>query len=166
MTKDNCRISPRSAIGRACAGFRRIVLSTALLGAASGATAWAEVTVAPAARGYDIDITGQASSTELIDAIAAALGIKVQGYPADSTVTANQLRGASLERALRALLPTARFVVRFNDDDTPEAIIFLSASKDGEMGNDPDLSEDIMLPNDAETYDPAEPPEPAEGGMP
>lgn len=157
---------PRSAIGRACAGFRRIALSAAFLGAASGGTAWAEITVSPAARGYDIDITDQASSTELIDAIAAALGIKVQDYPADSTVAASQLRGASLERALRALLPTARFVVRFNDDDSPEAIIFLSASKDGEMGDGLDASGDMMPPNDAETYDPAEPPEPAEGGMP
>ena len=157
MTKD---------IWRTRRGLRRIAPCTVLLASISSGTAWAEITVSPAARGYDIDITDQASSTELIDAMTAALGIKVQGYPADSTVAASQLRGASLERALRALLPTARFVVRFNDDDSPEAIIFLSASKDGEMGDGLDASGDMMPPNDAETYDPAEPPEPAEGGMP
>lgn len=163
MTKDNCRNLPRSAIGRAGVGVRRIALSAVLLGAASGGTAWAEITVSPAARGYDIDITDQATSTELIDTIAAALGIKVQGYPVDSTVGANQLRGASLERALRALLPTARFVVRFNDDDSPEAIIFLSDSKDGETGDDLDQPGDIMPPSDAEPSDGSELPE---EGMP
>jgi len=157
MTKD---------IGRTRRGLRRIAPCTVLLASISSGTAWAEITVSPAARGYDIDITDQASSTELIDAIAATLGIKVQGYPADSTVAAGQLRGASLERALRALLPTARFVVRFNDEDSPEAIIFLSAAKDGETADDLDQSEDIMPPNDAESYDPAEPPEPVEGSMP
>ena len=145
-------------IWRTCRGFRRIVPSTVLLAAISSATAWAEITVSPAARGYDIDITDQASSTELIDAMTAALGIKVQGYPAESTVAAGQLRGASLERALRSLLPTARFVVRFNDDDSPEAIIFLSAAKDSEMGEDPEQPLDVMQPAETEMYEHAEPP--------
>ena len=104
----------------------------------------AEVNVAQAGKGYDIDVSGQASTTEVIDAIAAATGATIQGYPLDGTVADNRIRGASLERALRALLPKAAFVVRFNADDTPAAIIFLSDAKDAApQGADPDVDEGL-----------------------
>ena len=104
----------------------------------------AEVNVAPAGKGYDIDVSGQASTTEVIDAIAAATGATIQGYPEDGTVADNRIRGASLERALRALLPNAAFVVRFNADDTPAAIIFLSDAKDAAPpGADPGFDEGL-----------------------
>ena len=80
----------------------------------------------------------------MIDAIAAATGATIQGYPEDGTVADNHIRGASLERALRALLPKAAFVVRFNADDTPAAIIFLSDAKDAaSQGADPDVDEGL-----------------------
>jgi hypothetical protein len=104
----------------------------------------AEVNVAPSGKGYDIDVSGQASTTEVIDAIAAATGATIQGYPEGGTVADNRIRGASLERALRALLPKAAFVVRFNADDTPAAIIFLSDAKDSApQGADPDADEGL-----------------------
>lgn len=117
-----------------------------LIGAALCSSAAAEITVAPAGKGFDIDITEQASSTEVVDAIADAIGVKVEGYPEEGPVAASHLRSASLERALRALLPKAAFVVRFNEDDTPAAIIFLSESKDappegGEPGIDEGMEE-------------------------
>lgn len=111
-------------------------------------TARAEITVSPVARGYDIDITEQTSSTALIDALSAAIGVTVAGYPPEKTIAKGQLRGASLERAVRALLPQARFVVRFNADNTPSTIIFLSTGQgedsdmDGDTGSDmEDLSD-------------------------
>ena len=42
----------------------------------SGA-ALAEVTVTPAARGFDVDVTGQASTTEVLEAIANATGVEI-----------------------------------------------------------------------------------------
>lgn len=112
--------------------------------ALSGA-AWAEITISPATRGYDIDITDPTSSTALIDALAGAAGVKVGGYPADSPVATSHLRNASLERALRALLPTARFVVRFNSDDTPAEIIFLTSAENAEPGTEMDDATDPAM---------------------
>jgi hypothetical protein len=91
----------------------------------------AGVTVTPAAKGYDIDIDGQASASELIEAIAGATGVEIKGQPEDATVGPNHLRNTSLERALRQLLPKAPFAIRFDADDTPETIIFLSPSQEG-----------------------------------
>lgn len=113
-----------------------------LIGAALSGSVAAEVNVSPAGKGYDIDVTGQASTTEVLDAIAATTGATIEGYPVDGTIADNRIRGASLERALRALLPKAAFVVRFNADDTPAAIIFLSDSKDATSeGAGPDIDE-------------------------
>lgn len=154
---------PKSAARRIQLVLRQTLLCAALFGVTTSSTAWAEITVSPAARGYDIDVTDPVSSTELIDAIAAALEIKVKGYPDESTVAANQLRGASLERALRALLPSARFVVRFNEDDSPAALIFLSAGKGGEPGLELSEPGGSMPPDDTDTYDGSEP---SEVGLP
>lgn len=96
----------------------------------------ADVTVKPAARGYDIDIAGGTSASELIDAIANATGVEIKGEPEDATVGPNHLRNASLERALRMLLPKAPFAVRYDADDTPETIVFLSPSEDSADGGD------------------------------
>lgn len=93
--------------------------------------ATAEVTVNAAAKGYDIDITGNATASELVDAIVSATGVEIKGEPEDTTVGSNHLRNASLERALRLLLPKAPFAVRYDSDDMPEAIVFLSPSDDG-----------------------------------
>jgi hypothetical protein len=101
-----------------------------LIGAALCGSVAAEVNVSPAGKGYDIVVSGQASTKEVLDAIAAATGAIIEGYPEDGTVADNRIRGASLERALRALLPKAAFVVRFDADDTPSVIIFLSNAKD------------------------------------
>lgn len=118
--------------------------NTLLIGTLLCGSVAAEVSVAPAGKGFDIDVSGQASTTEVIDAIAAATGATIQGYPEDGTVADNRIRGASLERALRALLPKAAFVVRFNTDDTPAAIIFLSDAKDAApQGADPDVDEGL-----------------------
>ena len=118
--------------------------NTLLIGTLLCGSVAAEVSVAPAGKGYDIDVSGQASTTEVIDAIAAATGATIQGYPEDGTVADNHIRGASLERALRALLPKAAFVVRFNADDTPAAIIFLSDAKDAAtQGTDPGVDEGL-----------------------
>lgn len=95
-------------------------------------TAWAEVTVKPAARGYDIDITEEATSSDLIDAIAEATGANVKGEPEDASLAPNHLRSTSLERAIRMLIPGAKFAVRFNDDDSPAEIIFLASGVDGD----------------------------------
>lgn len=135
--------------------LRQILRGAAILVVASlSDAAHAEITVSPVARGYDIAITEQTSSTALIDSMAAALGVTVQGYPADSTVSKTQIRGASLERALRALLPEARFVVRFNDDDTPAAIIFLSSGEGGGAEVDGDTATDSEgLPDPASEPD-------------
>ena len=110
----------------------------------------AEIIVAPSGKGYDIDITEQASSTEVVDAIADAIGVTVEGYPEEGPIAASHLRSASLERALRALLPKAAFVVRFNEDDTPAAIIFLSAPKDASPdGGEPGIDEGMDENDDA-----------------
>ena len=125
-----------------------LLIGTALCGSVA-----AEVTVSPAGKGYDIDVTGQVSTTEVLDAIAAATGATIEGYPEDGTVADNRIRGASLERALRALLPKAAFVVRFSEDDTPTAIIFLSDSKGAApAGGDPGMDEGM------DALDGAEPP--------
>lgn len=119
------------------------------------ASALAEITISPAARGFDVDITEQTSSTALLDALAGATGAKVERYPAESPIGASHLRSASLERVLRQLLPEARFVVRFNADDTPAEIIFLSA-EDGQAdagvddGSDPSMAPDQDMPEDTD----------------
>lgn len=113
-----------------------------LIGAALCGSVAAEVNVSPGGKGYDIDVSGQASTKEVLDAIAAATGATIEGYPEDGTVADSRIRGASLERALRALLPKAAFVVRFNADDTPAAIIFLSDTKDATSQDaDPGIDE-------------------------
>lgn len=96
----------------------------------SGA-ALAEVTVTPAARGFDVDVTGQASTTEVLDAIANATGVEIKGTPGDAAVGENHLRGASLERAIGVLLPKAGFIVRSDADGKPVAIIFMAAPDAG-----------------------------------
>lgn len=93
--------------------------------------ALASVKVTPAQNGYDIDIDGEANATEVIEAIASATGVEIKGQPEDTAVGPDHLRNTSLERAIRKLLPKAPFAVRFDADDTPEAIIFLSPSQDG-----------------------------------
>ena len=103
-------------------------------GVALCGTAAAEVTVKPASKGYDIDITGDTTAAELIEAIASATGADIKGEPENTAVGVNHLRNASLERALRALLPKAPFVVKSDHDDMPTEIIFLSPSQ---MGGDP-----------------------------
>jgi len=93
--------------------------------------ALAEVTVTPAAKGYDVDVTGQASTTEVLEAIVGATGVEIKGTPGDAAVSENHLRGASLERAIRALLPKAGFIVRSDAEGKPAAIIFMAVSDDG-----------------------------------
>lgn len=105
--------------------------TTVVLAAALCESAWSAVKVTPAAQGYDIDIDSPTSASELVDAIAAATGVEVKGEPEDVSVGPNHLRNTTLERALRKLMPKAPFAVRFDSDDTPEEIIFLSPSQDG-----------------------------------
>lgn len=119
----------RAPLARLLAPAAIITVSCITIGAAQ-----AEVTVVPAARGFDIDVSDQATSTELLDAITSATGVKIEGAPEDAAIGANHLRSASLERALRTLMPRAGFVVRSRGDGTPEAIIFLSTP----LGGDPD----------------------------
>lgn len=97
--------------------------------------ALADVTVRPATKGYDIDVTENASSSELLDAIANSTGATIKGQPEEVTLAANHLKATSLERAIRVLIPGANFVVRFGPDDAPAQIIFLSA-KAGDSSND------------------------------
>ena len=99
-------------------------------------TAPAEVTVAIAPKGYDIDISGQVTTDELLAAIAKAIGVTISGQPTETTVRENHFRSSSLERALRALLPHAAFVVSFAKNGSPEKIIFLSANKTDGTGGD------------------------------
>lgn len=150
-------------------------------GALSGSVR-AEITVKPTDRGYDIDITSEATASELVDAIASATGIDIKGEPAESTVGTNQLRNASLERALRQLLPKAPFVVRSDADGAPTAIIFLSPRKGDEQGADGsddlgdgsiDADDPAVLPQDGgmemapmepEPYDPGDT-APVDGGQ-
>lgn len=119
----------------------RPVVIFGLMALLSGA-ALASVKVTPTESGYDIDIDGEASASEVIDAIASAAGVEIKGQPEETAVAPNNLRNTSIERALRKLFPTAHFAVRFDADDTPEAIIFLSPSQDssgtdGDDGSDP-----------------------------
>ena len=125
-------------------------------GVALCGTAAAEVTVKPASKGYDIDITGDATAAELIEAIASATGADIKGEPENTAVGVNHLRNASLERALRALLPKAPFAVKSDDDDMPTEIIFLSPSQ---MGGDPADGGDASDPalTDQDLSDPADP---------
>lgn len=108
--------------------------------------AWAEVSVTPAARGYDVDVVGQVSSSEVLDAFATATGIDIKGAPEETTVAETHLRGASLERALRALLPHAGFVVSSDADGKPTAIIFMAASQDGGADVQPDSGVGLGAP--------------------
>lgn len=101
----------------------------------------AEVSIVPDASGYDIEISGQASPGELLDAIASATGVSVKGQPEDATLTANKLHGVSMERALRKLLPGSAFAVRYGDDGRPTALIFLTSdTTDGSAPSDGDVS--------------------------
>ena len=98
--------------------------------------ALADVTVKAASAGYDIDITEGTTASDLLDAIAEAAGVEIKGEPEDAEVAPNHLRNASLERALRMLLPKAPFAVRYDADDTPETIVFLSPSAGAGDGAD------------------------------
>lgn len=125
----------------------RLRRALALLVAMLVAMAWpaalrAEVTVTAAAKGYDVDVSDQASVSEVIDAIVTATGVKVVGAPEDGTIASLHLRSASLERVLRALLPHEGFALRFNADDTPDAIIFLSAENAAGAGDGADAGPD------------------------
>jgi hypothetical protein len=125
----------------------RWAMPAAVLVFAMAGSALAGVTVSPAGRGYDIDIDGETSASELLDAIASASGATVKGQPQDATITTNHLRGTTLERAIRQLLPGAAFTIRFGEDERPDAIIFLSpedGSSTAEGGSDsaaPDMSD-------------------------
>ena len=150
--------------------LRSIVMPVAIFsaGALLCGAATADVTVKPATKGYDIDITGSASATELIDAIASATGVDIKGKPEDTPVGANHLRNASLERALRVLLPKAPFVVKSDDEDMPTEIIFLSPSQNGDGTTDSqDASDPAMIePDQSDDTAPMEPdpPEPMDDG--
>lgn len=112
-------------------------------------TALADVTVTPTAKGYDIDVTDDASSSELLDAITKATGATIKGPPDEVTLSANHMKGTSLERAIRMLIPGANFVVRFGPDDAPAQIIFLSTSpsEDGNGGSTDSGTEDSTSPD-------------------
>jgi len=103
----------------------------AVAGLSWSGAALAEVTVTPAARGFDVDVTGQASTTEVLEAIANATGVEIKGTPGDAAVGENHLRGTSLERAIGVLLPKAGFIVRSDAEGKPAAIIFMAVSDDG-----------------------------------
>jgi hypothetical protein len=125
-----------------------------ILTAALCVPAEAGVTVKPSAKGYDIDVDGPTKASELIDAIASATGVNVKGQPEETTIGPNHLHGTSLERALRMLLPKVPFAVRFDADDIPEAIIFLSPAQDGPASDGSDGansidSGDVSTPVDA-----------------
>ena len=134
-----------------------------LLAATLCGTAVADVKIAPAAQGYDIDIDGDTSATDLIEAIAAATGVEIKGEPEDVAIGANHLRNTSLERALRKLLPKAPFAVRFDSDETPEEIIFLSPAEDG-GGADGGAGDTTEPSDDAPAEDPDVPDAPDGGG--
>lgn len=91
----------------------------------------ADVMVTQTPKGYDIDVVGPASTSEVLDAIANVTGVEIKGTPGDSAVNESHLRSASLERAIRTLLPHAGFVVSSDADGKPTAIIFMAASDDG-----------------------------------
>ena len=125
----------------------------------------------PASRGYDIDITEGTTASDLLDAIADAAGVEIKGEPEDTEVVPNHLRNASLERALRMLLPKAPFAVRYDADDTPEAIVFLSPSAGAGDGADTgDDGSDTMddgsgtAPDDSDQDSPDTESDPADTG--
>lgn len=119
-----------------------------LMGTALCGTASAGVTVTPAAKGYDIDVSDQASSSELLDAISTATGVAIKGLPDETTLATNHLRSTTIERALRMLMPGTNFVVRFGPDNAPEQIIFLAASPDGNgAGNGESGADESTVPD-------------------
>lgn len=128
---------------------RRVIALAAihLFGAALSGTAMADVTVKPAAKGYDIDITGDATASDLIDAIASATGVDIKGAPEDTPVGTNHLRNASLERSLRVLLPKAPFVVKSDEDGLPAEIIFLSPQTGSDPGDGADTPDGGAAPD-------------------
>lgn len=127
-----------------------------VVGLSWSAAALAEVTVTPIARGYNVDVTGQASTTELLEAIAGVTGVEIKGTPGDAAVGENHLRGASLERTIRALLPKAGFIIRSDAEGKPLAIIFMPASDE----SSPPPGIDMAAPP---LPDGSAPPEPADG---
>lgn len=112
-----------------CTVLRRASGFAAVLFMADSAAARADVTVTAAGSGYDIEVSGQATSADVIAAIAAATRATASGTPDTTPVLPNHLAGASLVRALRVLLPHAPFVIRYRKDGTPEAIILLTPVK-------------------------------------
>lgn len=155
------RPAPSSDTMKVTSSTALAILRPALPGVAAAAvavtlsaTALAEVTIEPASKGYDIDVTDNASSTELLDAITEATGATIKGRPDEVTLSANHLKGTSLERAIRMLIPGTNFVVRLGPDGAPAQIIFLSASPgDGgngdadQSGNDDSASPDVQDPS-------------------
>lgn len=119
--------NPRKSAGGLARWIFTVVSSLAAV--ASCEVALAEVTVKPAAKGYDIDVTEEASASDVVDAIVEATGVDIKGEPDDTSVPVNHLRNVSLERALRILLPHVPFAVRFDADDTPQTIIFMATAK-------------------------------------
>ena len=117
----------------------------------------AEVTISPAASGYDIDIIGPVSSTELIDVISAATGVAVKNRPEDTTINTNHLRSTSLDRALRKLLPGTAFTIRSGDEGAPAMIIFLSPSaaapQDDPQGAGTEVPPDAISPEQGDVPD-------------
>lgn len=157
MTENKARQVDGSGPGKS---MRHAVTAACLLLAfVSCRPALADVTVKPVEKGYDIDITEETSSSEVIDAIADATGVDIKGEPEDSMVPANHLRNVSLERALRTLLPRVPFSVRFDADDVPETIIFMAKAKDDASGDTGDSAGDSQIPADPGA-DPMNPPLP------
>ncbi|MFO1133166.1 MAG: hypothetical protein U1E16_14295 [Hyphomicrobiales bacterium] len=119
-----------------------------LLGTVLCSGAIAGVTVTPASKGYDIDVSDQASSSELLDAISDATGVTIKGLPDETTLATNHLRSTTLERALRMLMPGTNFVVRFGPDNAPTQIIFLSESPDDNGAGNSESGLDDATPSD------------------
>ena len=157
MTENKARQVDGSGPGKS--KRRAVTAACLLLAVVSCHPALADVTVKPVDKGYDIDITEETSSSEVVDAIVEATGVDIKGEPEDSMVPANHLRNVSLERALRTLLPRVPFSVRFDSDDVPETIIFLAKTKDDASGDTADTADDNEIPENPGP-DPMDPPLP------
>jgi hypothetical protein len=136
--------------------LRRVLAAgvAVMLATVLSSPARADVTVTPVAKGYDIDVSDQASSAELLDAITTATGVTLRGLPDETTLSANHLRATSLERAIRMLMPGVNFTVRFGPDNAPAQIIFLSGSpaedgtsNGGAAGTDDSTTPDLQDPS-------------------
>jgi hypothetical protein len=139
---------------------RDLIPALLALGLAAQFTpAFADVTVTPADKGYDIAITDQASASDLLDAIASATGASVKGEPGDDDINPTRLTGVSLERALRGLLPKSAFAIRYGADGSPAMIIFLTQKDGAAAGADDGSSPDMQ---DGAGQDSGSPDQPAD----